>query len=107
MAELSEQIHRSTEICHYRRFSGFSRANCNACHAADPKISELLHLFAENGLINPLVCGVSMTFSRIRCASSRTGTACLSLVRQSSPNVTASNLLLIAAVARSALRAQL
>jgi hypothetical protein len=50
MAKASELINRSNTICHYKRFSGFSKANCNACNVGAFKMVELLHLFAENGL---------------------------------------------------------
>jgi hypothetical protein len=50
MAKASEWINRPNTICHYKRFSGFSKANCNACNVGAFKMVELLHLFAENGL---------------------------------------------------------
>ena len=50
MTEASELINRSNTICHYTRFPGFSDPNCNGCNGHDPKMVELLHLFAENGL---------------------------------------------------------
>jgi predicted DNA-binding antitoxin AbrB/MazE fold protein len=50
MAKASELINRPNTICHYKRFSGFSEANCNACNVGAFKMVELLHLFAENGL---------------------------------------------------------
>jgi hypothetical protein len=51
MAKASEWINRPNTICHYKRFSGFSKANCNACNVGAFKMVELLHLFAENGLV--------------------------------------------------------
>ena|ERR1039458_6054327 len=50
MAEVSEEINRSNTICHYKRFPGFLRANCNACRVGFPKLVDLLRLFAEYGL---------------------------------------------------------
>ena len=50
MEEASESINRSNTICHYTGFSGFSEPNCNGCNVGDPKMVELLHLCAENGL---------------------------------------------------------
>jgi len=50
MTEVSEEINRSNTICHYKRFSGFLRANCNACRVEFPKMVDLLRLFAEYGL---------------------------------------------------------
>ena len=50
MTEASELINRSNTICHYTRFSGFSEPNCNGCNVGVPKMGELLHLFAENGI---------------------------------------------------------
>src|ERR1035438_6415471 len=55
MAEVSEEINRSNTICHYKRFSGFLRANCNACRVGFPKMVGLLHLFAEYGLTVPVL----------------------------------------------------
>ena len=50
MTEASEWIKRSNTICHYTRFWRFSKANCNGYRAGLPKMGDLLHLFAENGL---------------------------------------------------------
>src|ERR1035441_9161668 len=50
MTEASELINGSNPICHYTRFSGFSKPNCNSCNVGDTKMVELLHLFAENRL---------------------------------------------------------
>jgi len=50
MTEVSEEINRSDTICHYKRFYGFLRANCNACRGGFPKMVDLLRLFAEYGL---------------------------------------------------------
>jgi len=50
MAEALELINGSKTICHYTRFSGFSEPNCNGCNVGNPKMVELLHLFAENRL---------------------------------------------------------
>ena len=52
MAEVSEEINRSNTICHYTGFYGFSKPNCNGCNVGDPKMVELLHLCAENGLMS-------------------------------------------------------
>src|ERR1035437_3991652 len=43
----------SNTICHYTRFFRFLESNCNGCNVGDPKMVELelLHLFAENGLV--------------------------------------------------------
>src|ERR1017187_1346671 len=51
MPKASELINRSNTICHYKRFSGFSEPNCNGCHDGYSKMVELLHLFAENRLV--------------------------------------------------------
>ena len=51
MPKASELINRSNTICHYKRFSGFSEPNCNGCNDGYSKMVELLHLFAENRLI--------------------------------------------------------
>ena len=53
MAEASELINGSKTICHYTRFLGFSEPNCNGCNVGNPKMIELLHLFAENRLALP------------------------------------------------------
>jgi hypothetical protein len=50
MTEVSEEINRSDTICHYKRFYGFLRANCNAYRVGFPKMVDLLRLFAEYGL---------------------------------------------------------
>src|ERR1035441_8994100 len=55
MAEVSEEINRSNTICHYKRFPGFLRANCNACRVGFPKLVDLLRLFAEYGLTSRAV----------------------------------------------------
>ena len=51
MACASEWINGSNTICHYTRFSGFSEPNCNGCNVGYPEMVELLHQFAENGLV--------------------------------------------------------
>ena len=50
MAEVSEEINRSNTICHYKRFSGFLRANCNGCRAGVSKMANYYISGAENGL---------------------------------------------------------
>src|ERR1017187_5739738 len=50
MPEATGKINRSNTICHYTRFFRFLESNCNGCNVGDPKMVELLHLFAENGL---------------------------------------------------------
>src|ERR1035441_10417851 len=50
MPERTVYINRSNTICHYTRFFRFLESNCNGCNVGDPKMVELLHLFAENGL---------------------------------------------------------
>src|ERR1039457_118422 len=50
MPEATGSINRSNTICHYTRFFRFLESNCNGCNVGDPKMVELLHLFAENGL---------------------------------------------------------
>ena len=52
MAEVSEEINRSNMICHYKRFSGFLRANCNGCRAGVFKMANYYISGAENGLKN-------------------------------------------------------
>src|ERR1035437_9960684 len=37
-------------MCPYTRFFRLLESNCNGCNVGDPKMVELLHLFAENGL---------------------------------------------------------
>src|ERR1017187_2832644 len=61
MPEATGYINRSNTICHYTRFFRFLESNCNGCNVGDPKMVELLHLFAENGLRQgrrqkPIVC---------------------------------------------------
>src|ERR1035437_4087421 len=53
MPEATGSINRSNTICHYTRFFRFLESNCNGCNVGDPKMVELelLHLFAENGLV--------------------------------------------------------
>ena len=51
MTEALGLINGSDTICHYTWFSGFLEPNCNGCHVGDSKMVELLHLFAENGLV--------------------------------------------------------
>src|ERR1039458_8096860 len=50
MPEATGSINRSNTICHYTRFFRFLESNCNGSNVGDPKMVELLHLFAENGL---------------------------------------------------------
>src|ERR1035437_3569774 len=50
MPEATGSINRSNTICHYTRFFRFLESNCNGCNVGDPKMVELLHLFAEDGL---------------------------------------------------------
>src|ERR1051326_9200267 len=52
MTEEPGLINRSNTICHYTHFPGFSDPNCNRCNSHEPKMVELLHLFAENGLVD-------------------------------------------------------
>src|ERR1051326_8891827 len=73
MTEEPGLINRSNTICHYTHFPGFSDPNCNRCNSHEPKMVELLHLFAENGLSLRLVQAhrVTLTLSNARGACLR------------------------------------
>src|ERR1035441_4961705 len=60
----------SDTISHYTRFLGFWEPNCNCCRVGVSKMAELLHLFAENGLVASRLADPPQTDLRLLAHSS-------------------------------------
>src|ERR1039458_5757860 len=57
-------MNRSIKICQCTHFFRFLESNCNGCNVGDPKMVELLHLFAENGLAAQRQHGTALDLAR-------------------------------------------